>query len=71
MTDLQVGHAATLKHFQLTEAPMISEGHDLRRGRIQSDVDLGFAGSYLHRAGRNQREWMDVFAAAIRPALAR
>lgn len=50
---------------------VISEDPDVHRKHIQSFVDLGFDRIYLHNVGRNQREWIDVFARDVLPALKR
>jgi coenzyme F420-dependent glucose-6-phosphate dehydrogenase len=48
---------------------LVSEDPDLHRAHIQRYVDLGFDRIYLHNAGRNQREWIDVFARDVLPKL--
>ena len=50
---------------------VISEDPDVHRAYIQSFVDLGFDQVYLHNVGRNQREWIDTFAADVLPKLHR
>ncbi|HMH58229.1 MAG TPA: TIGR03557 family F420-dependent LLM class oxidoreductase [Galbitalea sp.] len=50
---------------------LVSEDPDLHRAHIQRYVDLGFDRIYLHNAGRNQREWIDVFARDVLPKLVR
>jgi coenzyme F420-dependent glucose-6-phosphate dehydrogenase len=50
---------------------VISEDLDVHRANIQQFVDLGFDRIYLHNVGRNQREWIDVFARDVLPKLAR
>jgi coenzyme F420-dependent glucose-6-phosphate dehydrogenase len=50
---------------------LVSEDPDLHRTHIQRYVDLGFDRIYLHNAGRNQREWIDVFARDVLPKLVR
>ncbi len=50
---------------------VISEDPDVHRAYIQRFVDLGFDRIYLHNVGRNQREWIDVFARDVLPQLAR
>ena len=50
---------------------VISEDPDVHRAHIQSFVDLGFDRVYLHNVGRNQREWIDTFAADVLPKLHR
>lgn len=49
---------------------VISADPDAHRAEIQRYVDLGFDRIYLHNVGRNQREWIDVFAADVLPKLA-
>ncbi len=41
---------------------VISSDPDEHRRSIQEFADLGFDRIYLHNVGRNQREWIDVFA---------
>ncbi len=50
---------------------IISEDPDVHRAHIQQFVDLGFDRVYLHNVGRNQREWIDTFAAEVLPKLKR
>lgn len=50
---------------------VISADPDVHRAYIQSFVDLGFDRIYLHNVGRNQREWIDRFAADVLPKLSR
>ena len=50
---------------------LISADPDAHRANIQRHLDLGFDRVYLHNAGRNQREWLDVFGASVLPALRR
>ncbi|MDQ2623734.1 MAG: TIGR03557 family F420-dependent LLM class oxidoreductase [Actinomycetota bacterium] len=50
---------------------VISEDPDVHRAYIQRFVDLGFDRIYLHNVGRNQREWIDVFARDVLPQLSR
>ena len=50
---------------------IISEDPDEHRAYIQRFVDLGFDRIYLHNVGRNQREWIDVFARDVLPQLSR
>ncbi|CAA9372008.1 MAG: Similar to F420-dependent glucose-6-phosphate dehydrogenase, Caur_2833 family [uncultured Propionibacteriaceae bacterium] len=50
---------------------VISSDPDRHRAYIQQFVDLGFDRIYLHNVGRNQREWIDVFAAEVLPKLSR
>jgi len=50
---------------------LVSEDPDQHRAHIQRYVDLGFDKIYLHNAGRNQREWIDVFARDVLPKLVR
>lgn len=49
---------------------VVSADPDRHRAEIQKYVDLGFDRIYLHNVGRNQREWIDVFAADVLPRLA-
>ena len=48
---------------------LISADPDAHRANIQRHLDLGFDRVYLHNAGRNQREWLDVFGAEVLPKL--
>ena len=50
---------------------VISADPDVHRAHIQKYVDLGFDRVYLHNVGRNQRAWIDTFAADVLPKLAR
>ncbi|MDR2722762.1 MAG: TIGR03557 family F420-dependent LLM class oxidoreductase [Cellulomonadaceae bacterium] len=50
---------------------VISADPDKHREAIQKYVDLGFDRVYLHNVGRNQREWIDVFARDVLPKLHR
>ncbi|WP_114559170.1 TIGR03557 family F420-dependent LLM class oxidoreductase [Desertihabitans aurantiacus] len=50
---------------------IMSSDPDEHRAYIQRFVDLGFDRVYLHNVGRNQREWIDVFAEQVLPKLIR
>jgi len=50
---------------------VISADPDVHRAEIQKYVDLGFDRIYLHNVGRNQREWIEVFASDVLPKLSR
>ncbi len=50
---------------------VVSADPDRHRAELQKYVDLGFDRIYLHNVGRNQRQWIDVFAAQVLPALRR
>jgi len=50
---------------------VISADPDVHREHIQRFVDLGFDRVYLHNVGRNQAEWIDVFAKDVLPQLHR
>ncbi len=50
---------------------LMSSDPDEHRAHIQRYVDLGFDRVYLHNVGRNQREWIDVFAEQVLPKLTR
>jgi coenzyme F420-dependent glucose-6-phosphate dehydrogenase len=50
---------------------VISSDPDVHRAEIQKFVDLGFDRIYLHNVGRNQREWIEVFAREVVPKLVR
>ncbi len=50
---------------------VISSDPDLHRAAIQRYADLGFDSIYLHNVGRNQREWIDVFARDVLPKITR
>src|SRR6266581_9148681 len=48
---------------------LISADPDAHRREIQKFIDLGFDRVYLHNVGRNQLEWIDVFAKQVLPKL--
>jgi G6PDH family F420-dependent oxidoreductase len=48
---------------------LVSEDPDVHRASIQRYLDLGFDRIYLHNVGRNQHEWIDVFARDVLPKL--
>jgi len=50
---------------------VISSDPEVHRAWIQRFADLGFDAIYLHNVGRNQREWIDVFARDVLPKLHR
>ncbi|WP_210506303.1 TIGR03557 family F420-dependent LLM class oxidoreductase [Naasia sp. SYSU D00057] len=50
---------------------VISSDPDVHRAAIQRYADLGADRIYLHNVGRNQREWIDVFARDVLPKLVR
>jgi coenzyme F420-dependent glucose-6-phosphate dehydrogenase len=50
---------------------VISSDPDVHRAALQKYADLGFDRIYLHNVGRNQREWIDVFAADVLPKVQR
>jgi len=50
---------------------LVSSDPDAHRARIQRFLDLGFDRVYLHNAGRNQKEWIDVFSTDVLPKLVR
>ncbi|MDQ1530301.1 MAG: coenzyme F420-dependent glucose-6-phosphate dehydrogenase [Microbacteriaceae bacterium] len=50
---------------------VISSDPDVHRAALQRYADLGFDRIYLHNVGRNQREWIDVFAADVLPKVQR
>ena len=50
---------------------LVSEDPDAHRAGIQRYLDLGFDRVYLHNVGRNQREWIDIFARDVLPKLVR
>lgn len=50
---------------------VISSDPDVHRAAIQRYADLGFDSIYLHNVGRNQREWIDVFARDVLPKITR
>jgi len=49
----------------------VSSDPDVHRAYIQRYADLGFDRIYLHNAGRNQREWIEVFARDVLPKVVR
>lgn len=53
------------------ERMLISSDPDEHRARIQSYLDAGATRVYLHNVGRNQSEWLDVFAHDVLPQLHR
>ncbi len=50
---------------------LVTADPDAHRAHIQKFADLGFDRIYLHNVGRNQREWIDVFARDVLPNLVR
>jgi alkanesulfonate monooxygenase SsuD/methylene tetrahydromethanopterin reductase-like flavin-dependent oxidoreductase (luciferase family) len=50
---------------------LVSDDPEEHRAHIQRFLDLGFDRVYLHNAGRNQKEWIDVFARDVLPKLVR
>jgi coenzyme F420-dependent glucose-6-phosphate dehydrogenase len=50
---------------------VVSADPDAHRAEIQRYLDLGVDKVYLHNVGRNQRAWIDVFAADVLPRLTR
>jgi len=50
---------------------LISADADRHRANIQRHLDLGFDRVYLHNAGRNQREWLELFGREVLPKLVR
>ncbi|HEY0493027.1 MAG TPA: TIGR03557 family F420-dependent LLM class oxidoreductase [Candidatus Dormibacteraeota bacterium] len=48
---------------------LISSNPDAHCKEIQKFIDLGFDQVYLHNVGRNQSEWIDVFAREVLPKL--
>jgi alkanesulfonate monooxygenase SsuD/methylene tetrahydromethanopterin reductase-like flavin-dependent oxidoreductase (luciferase family) len=50
---------------------VISSDPDDHREHIQRFLDVGVDRVYLHNVGRNQREWIDVFAREVLPKLTR
>ncbi|MBU1586767.1 MAG: TIGR03557 family F420-dependent LLM class oxidoreductase [Actinobacteria bacterium] len=50
---------------------LVSDDPDEHRAHIQRFLDLGFDRVYLHNAGRNQKEWIDVFSRDVLPKLVR
>ena len=50
---------------------VISSDPDVHRAALQRYADLGFDRIYLHNVGRNQREWIDVFAGDVLPKVHR
>jgi hypothetical protein len=50
---------------------VVSADADVHRAAIQKHLDLGFDRIYLHNVGRNQRDWVDVFARDVLPGLVR
>jgi len=50
---------------------VVSSDPDAHRAEIQRYLDLGVDKVYVHNVGRNQREWIDVFAADVLPRLTR
>lgn len=50
---------------------LISADPDAHRAEIQKFLDAGIDRVYLHNVGRNQREWIDVFAREVIPKLHR
>lgn len=50
---------------------VISSDPDVHLRSLQRYADLGFDRIYLHNVGRNQRQWIDVFAEHVLPRLTR
>jgi G6PDH family F420-dependent oxidoreductase len=50
---------------------VISSDPDVHVASLQRYADLGFDRIYLHNVGRNQREWIDVFARDVLPKVHR
>jgi len=50
---------------------LVAADPDKHRAHIQQFLDLGFDRVYLHNAGRNQKEWIDVFSRDVLPKLVR
>jgi len=50
---------------------VISSDPDVHRAEIQTFFDAGIDRVYLHNVGRNQTEWIDVFARDVLPKLTR
>jgi hypothetical protein len=50
---------------------LISSDLEAHRREIQKFINLGFDQIYLHNVGRNQAEWIDVFARDVLPKLHR
>ena len=50
---------------------VISSDPDVHRAEIQKFFDAGIDRVYLHNVGRNQTEWIDVFARDVLPKLTR
>jgi coenzyme F420-dependent glucose-6-phosphate dehydrogenase len=48
---------------------LISADPEKHRQQIQKFIDLGFDQVYLHNVGRNQTEWIEVFARDVLPKL--
>lgn len=48
---------------------LISSDPEAHRKEIQRFLDMGFDQVYLHNVGRNQDEWIDVFAREVLPKL--
>jgi coenzyme F420-dependent glucose-6-phosphate dehydrogenase len=48
---------------------LISSDPEKHRQQIQKFIDLGFDQVYLHNVGRNQTEWIEVFARDVLPNL--
>jgi len=50
---------------------LVTADVDAHRAHIQQYLDLGFDRIYLHNAGRNQREWLELFGRDVLPKLTR
>ena len=50
---------------------VISADPEVHRAHIQRFLDAGVDRVYLHNVGRNQKEWIDVFAREVLPRLTR
>ena len=61
--------ARTVRPEDFAGRMVVSADPDVHRADIQRHLDLGFDRVYLHNAGRNQREFLEVFGREVLPGL--
>jgi len=61
--------ARTVRPDDFTDRMVVSADPDTHRAAIQRHLDLGFDRIYLHNAGRDQREFVEVFGREVLPGL--
>lgn len=63
--------AKTVRPEDFAGRMVVSSDPDVHRASIQRYADLGFDAIYLHNVGRNQQQWIDVFAREVLPKVRR